>query len=232
MSTVTVLVPWLSDGAHRDVAWQWLRHRWSTVYPGWRIVEAPCPPGPWSKGAAIRDVLHLVPDGVVVLADADCWTDGIPTAVKAGQPWAVPHRLVRRLTPTATRRLIAGAEPSGPLAEPAYLGHPGGGITVLSRTLLADVPVDPRFQGWGHEDDAWAIALTTLAGRPWRGVEPLLHLWHPPQPRTSRLRGSGDSWALYLRYCKARGKPHQMRHLLAEIPEIACRSSPASSAAS
>jgi hypothetical protein len=104
------------------------------------------------------------------------------------------------------------------LEEKPYIGYAGGGIAAMPRATYADVPIDPRFEGWGQEDASWALALTRLVGRPWRGSAPLWHLWHPPQPRRERAIGSDANEELWLRYRRA--KPADvMRELVDEARE-------------
>jgi hypothetical protein len=137
------------------------------------------------------------------VCDADVWCDGLDeafAAVRDGAAWAVPHGKVHRLTPQATEAVYESGLLAGELEQRPYLGHAGGGIVVLSRELWEQVPIDPRFVGWGREDDAWAKALTTLAGKPWRADHPLWHLWHPPQDRPSRTRGSRPTERLWQQY--------------------------------
>lgn len=149
---------------------------------------------------------------IVVVADADVWTDGLSaavTAVKDGAPWAMPHTEVHRLSKDGRG-----------LAQEPYRGALGGGIVVAPRQTLLDIPLDPRFVGWGQEDHSWGLALTTLAGIPWRGEATLTHFWHPPQERITRKYGSVESKALYLRYVTAaRTDPRAMRDLIEEIRE-------------
>lgn len=157
---------------------------------------------------------------IVVIADADCWTDGLHEAVRAvlaGESWAVPHRAVHRLSEGGTANVLAGIPPAGqPLEQRPYLGVETGGITVLHREFALSVPMDARFVGWGQEDESWGMALRTLLGPPWRGSAPLWHLWHPPQERATRRRGSEGGWVLRCRYALARGDVNLMRHLVEE----------------
>jgi hypothetical protein len=159
---------------------------------------------------------------VTVVADADVICDGLSAAVTAvlrGQPWAIPHHAVHRLTAQATNQLLAGDDPAGlPVEQDAYRGVTGGGITVLSIDALETVPMDPRFVGWGQEDEAWGVALQTMLGRPWRGLDPLYHLWHPPQPRRTRKMGNPKGEALRRRYALAARRKPEMKALLAEVP--------------
>jgi hypothetical protein len=191
--------------------------------------------GPWRKGRHVARLVEQAPDGVLVVSDVDVWTT--PAAIRAavaavqdGAAWAVPHGYVYRLTEQATATLLAAGTPPD-LDRPDLIdaydyeeipqpGHLGGGIVVLPRQTALTVPMDPRFEGWGQEDDAWALALTTLAGRPWRGRAPLLHLYHPPQPRDTRRHGNRLGLALYRRYQAATGgTPVPMRNLIGEIPK-------------
>lgn len=176
---------------------------------------------PWVKADAAMPAVISSDAEIVVVADADCWTDGLAdavTAVENGAPWAIPHAGVFRLTPAGTERFMAGAEVStDDLAQRPYRGYPGGGFVVAPRQAVIDIPLDPRFVGWGQEDESWALALRTLAGAPWRGKAPLVHMWHPPQQRQSRAHGRDESVALAARYTAAADRPDRMRDLIGEI---------------
>jgi hypothetical protein len=91
----------------------------------------------------------------------------------------------------------------GLLEQKPYAGMVGGGCVVLRRDTYVSCPLDARFRGWGQEDSAWGVALTSLYGAPWRGSADLWHLYHPPQPRMSRSRGSMVTWAVFLEYQRA-----------------------------
>lgn len=196
---------------------------WAERFPTWQLVEGHCPDGPWRKGLAVADALSRAEHDVIVVADADVWTDGVEEAVvkvRAGVAWAVPHHRVLRLTPIATEEAIASGEwpkvrTSLTYMQSPYIGHPGGGMVVLTKDLYRRAPIDPRFEGWGQEDDSWAHALRVMAGREWRGTADLWHLWHPTPPRMSREFGSAASKRLYLRYARARDRV-TMGRLLAE----------------
>jgi hypothetical protein len=220
----TVLIPWRGGCVHRAKAWDWVGQRWASTEHDIVVCEAPS--GPWCKAAAVMPCVATA-DEVVVVADADCWSDGIPKAIaaaEAGAAWAVPHRRVHRLTEKATEYLLGGYkvphslevegdEVNGP---GPYNGFVGGGIFVVRRDVLLDVPLDPRFLGWGGEDASWRDAMLTLIGEPHRERDPLFHLWHPPQPRRSRKVGSAANQALRTRYVRAVQYPRRMHTLVAE----------------
>jgi hypothetical protein len=224
---VAVIVPWRETDEHRAAAWAHLQNRWRTAHPDWPLLEGRPPPGPWIKGLAVTDGLARTDADIIVLADADVWCDGVGQAVDAvtaGAAWAIPHWWVRRLTADASTVVLDGGPLGGDVVRRPYVGFAGGGITVIRRELLERAPLDPRFVGWGQEDQAAALAWRTLGGDPWRGRADLWHLWHPPQPRWAIQWGSPASQALWRRYRLAAGHPDQMARLIAQSKESACPS--------
>lgn len=192
-----------------------MQDQYRSAHPGWRIVETVAPVGPWCKAAAINAAASVSTADIVVVADADVWATNLHAAVDAAQAggWVIPHRRVHRLTEQATTQLIAGGIATE-TCEPPYVGIEGGGIVVLPRRLLLEVPMDERFLGWGQEDQAWGIALHFMVAPSTRLDGDLLHLWHPPQPRDNRKVGSLQSFALHRRYLKARNDPAMLQELL------------------
>lgn len=196
-------------------------------------------PGPWVKAWAVASAVQgIAPTDLLVIADADLICYGLDRAVQAVDagiaPWAVPHRRVQRLTEQATQVVLDGGDlPAPPSAQlrsthrpramdptleitESHNGTVGGGLVVLPWELYQVCPLDPRFQGWGQEDASWGLALTTLAGHPWRGTADAWHLWHPPAQRLRRAVGSVESLALLRRY-RAANTPDKVKSLLAEI---------------
>lgn len=217
---VSVVFPWRGGCVYREAAFEWLRAAYAAQRPGWSQVVAPGPE-PWVKAAALTPAIEALPEGeVVVVSDADVWCDvgEAVSAVQDGAAWAVPHAGVFRLDRQSTADLIAGGEP-GELAQLPYRGLLGGGIVVLRRETYLDCPMDPRFVGWGQEDESWGLALEALHGTRWRGQERLIHLWHPAPPRLSRRNGSRQSLQLRRRYGMAAADPVQMRELIEEVKE-------------
>jgi hypothetical protein len=222
--SVAVVIPWYeNDGADsmrhqtREFVIDWWRRR----HPMWSVVigSVSADEGQWCKGLAVHRGAQQTHADILVVADADviCGDVREPVAqietLRSG--WAVPHRLVYRMSEDATNMMISdGRQP--PLVAPGvvspdfveiHTGKAGGGLVVLPHKLLDDVPIDPRFCGWGQEDLSWSRALTMIAGHPWRGTAPLLHLWHEPQGRISRGVGSIESYALWQQYQQASTMP-------------------------
>ena len=246
--TIALVVPWRGGDPDRERAWIWLSTWWAKAWPDWDLVMGQAPDGPWCKAAALADALGRTDADTLVVADADVYVPaGIGQAVdlvsQRRTAWAMPHLRVYRLTQAGTGRLMAtgqlppptrvdparGAWPAGErMVAESHKGQIGGGCVVLPRALYDQVPMDPRFLGWGNEDAAWGRALTVLAGAPpWRASEPLWHLWHSPPARVSadappghsrinRACGNLAGLELYRRY-RARSTPAEMTALLDEF---------------
>ena len=217
--SVTVLIPYRPGCPHRTAALTWVLTRHAGN--GWPVVIGRGDErGPWVKADAVADALRQTRAETLIVADADVWTDGLPTAVANvtnGAPWAMPHKSVERLTAAGTERFMAGEPwPNLPLAQRGYRGAEGGGIVVLRRDVYETCPLDPRFRGWGSEDESWGMALRTLLGPVVRGKAHLVHLFHPPQARARRAFGSLEGWELRKRYARATGNPAAIRALIEE----------------
>jgi hypothetical protein len=217
--SVAVLIPWRDvQCKHRERALTWVVAQ--LAQHGWPVVIGHHETGAWCKALAVNDALAQTDAEVLVVHDADVLTDGLSEAVlrvQEGARWAIPHQQVCRLTEASTGLFMAG-EPVADLklSERAYSGVEGGGITVLRREVYESCPLDPRFLGWGGEDESHAFALRRLHGAPWRGRAPLAHLWHPPQPRITRNVGSAESRELRKRYARARTREQAMSALVKE----------------
>lgn len=215
---VSVLIPFAATDPWRIEALAYVQDHYRSL--GWTTHLGTCE-GEWRKAVAVHDALSQTSADVLVIADADCVCTGTPEAVQAvidGAPWAVPHKRVVRLTEQAARDVYDGASPHRhmPTTQQPYVGVVGGGVVVLTRQAWNTAPIDPRYTGWGQEDESFGFALECLYGRPWRGRADLFHLYHPPQPRASRRIGSEASKALLRRYHAAIKDPDAMRELIEE----------------
>lgn len=212
-----IVIPWQAGCTHRERALGWVLERYAEANLPVAVAEHD---GPWCKAQAVAAI--DLPAGPIAIADADVWLDADALRQAFIQldthGWAIPHGDVCRLTEAATDALIAGdALPANPYTERPYHGWAGGGIVVTTGETYRQAPLDPRFVGWGQEDESWALALRALAGEPWRGTAPLTHLYHPPQDRLNRRTGTHQGRTLHRRYLRARRNADAMRALLEEV---------------
>lgn len=229
---VALIIPWQHQ-TDRLVGLRYVTDWWRSlgIEPAVGVMR---PGEVWRKGVAIERgidawTIDLTEPKVWIVADADVVMSGpdgqrdlieaVARVASGAVAWAVPHLKVHRHPAAGTHAIIHGIA-AHELPDPGveiHQGHPGGGLVVLSPKIVAErVLPDPRYAGWGQEDDSWAFAIKTLHGAPWRGRAPLHHLWHKPQQRQSRNVGSAEGEALYRRYLGALEHRRPMRALVDE----------------
>jgi len=231
-----VIIPWLGTCPYRSSAVAHVAFLYGrSGFPlNLAIDVAERCSGGFCKAALVMPAAAASTASTVAVADADVWCDGLAEAfeaVESGEAaWAIPHEKVFRLSQAASVEYQRSAYYEGSnfelketdLEQRPYMGIPGGGLVVISREALLDVPLDPRFIGWGDEDSSWGFALEVLLGKPWRGTADLIHFWHPPQERQSRRRGNESNAKLRHRYFMATNYPHKMRAIVEEAKEALC----------
>jgi hypothetical protein len=220
--SITVLVPWSDTGPERAAAWAWVRSRYESA--GLHVVTGHSDASGFSRTGAILDARGRTDADVLIVADADVWCDDVDELVAQAfvHGWAIPN-LLYRLSAESTDQVLAGASWRGlplstdnPQDSQPYRVHPAGTLLALTAETFDAAPPDPRFVGWGQEDDAWAITLRTLVGPPTRIPADVVHLWHPPQPRRTRVVGNEANVRLLRRYQRAQRRPDRIRALLEE----------------
>lgn len=223
--TTAILVPLSRDLAgHRLAAW---RHVRSVISERGELYYGFSDPGPgWSKGTAVAQARAQTDADILVVHDADVMVsaealEAAVSAVRDGAPWAIPHREVYRLAQLATITALTDTSPTGvasgtDLDRPPYVGYAGGGITVVRADVWDACPIDPRFTGWGSEDEAWGWALGCLYGHPWRGISPLIHYYHPHAAPGARRATSPEAHLLWRSYRAHRNRPDLMRDIVAQ----------------
>lgn len=211
-----------ADDEWRTRNWHIVFNRLNDAWPLADVRVGECD-GPWCKATAINDAFARTDADVLVIHDADVFVsrnalaDALMVVGSGEAPWAMPHGMVYRLDATGTRYFYDHGTPKERhLARSPYRAVPGGGLIVVSRDVYLDVGgFDPRFVGWGGEDEAFGLALKTLHGDGWHASgERLWHLWHDPAAPGAR-RPFGDNAALLARYREAT-TPEAMRTLISE----------------
>lgn len=220
---IAVLVPFRGGCPYRERAWSWVRCRYE--HAGYEIVVGTSDAEGFSRTQAILDARSQSDADVFVIADADVWPEGldegVDQAVRHG--WSVPNRLIHRLSEASTWRLLAGEDWRDlPLSQDnaqdskPYRVHEGGTCYIVTAEVFDVAPPDPRFVGWGQEDDALSLTMRTLVGPPWRGAAALVHCWHPAEPRQTRVVGNEPNRQLLRRYKAASRHPDLMHQLVEE----------------
>lgn len=217
--SIDVIIPWAGNCVYRLSARSYVESRWRSG--GFNVIVGEIDE-PWVKSLAVRQALLSSTADTLVITDGDVWSDAAIEAactVDDGGTWAVPFSTVRRLMAPASQAVIDGGPIEGTLAKAPFRAVPGGGLLILTRELYDRCPLDPRFVGWGHEDEAWGQGLTMLAGRPRMWNTPLWHLWHPPQFRGATPERF-ESQEMRARYLMARRSRDQMELIVSEARDL------------
>ena len=222
----SLIVPW-KYAYDRERIWSYLWPAWEEE--GFEVILSPLSDFEiWRKGKAWAQGLQKASCDFVCLMDADCWVPKLSDAVgllSQGHRWVQGQDTVLRFDEATTQRLLRGEIA---LEEAGRMDHvwedeprkaSAGVGTILRREDADEIPLDPRFVGWGYEDNAWWEALSTLYGPPGRLPSSIcFHLHHRPQPDKDRVPTSQKpNWLLWRQYVRARGRPERMRKLLSEI---------------
>lgn len=190
-SRVAVLVPRREDGGERDALWAWCRARWKRDLPNAQIVEGHHTDGKFNRSAAINDAAEMAGEwDTAVIIDSDVFLEEgqARLAVLASQ------KLGQAVLPYTRRMLINKQGTDGMLSSPVSARPPTqrarpdpnrghvSSVVVVPRAQWDQVGgFDPRFVGWGAEDDAFWAALKK-AGKPRRVPGAVWHLHHAPSP--------------------------------------------------
>lgn len=216
-SPVPVLVPYRSDGGHRDELWDWtLSNFWGHL--AFRVVAGRSPDGPFNRSAAVNDAATKAATAwkgnweVAVIADSDAWVPAqnldaaIRKAREAGKLVAAFDHVIELDRDTTQWMMHYG---------PQGLDHTKtervrtGDMETQSLVLVVPRPLweavggfDERFQSWGAEDNAFWKACEVVGGKPERIPGPAYHLWHPSGAPVNKAadplyRANWDLWCKY-----------------------------------
>lgn len=209
--TIPVLLPWRSDGGHRQKLWDYLKAHYWPQLPGYRIVEGASPDGDFNRSAAVNDAAEKAGGDwdVAVIADADTF---VP-------PTHLAHAVTRA---QETNKLVLAFDTVIELTEECTTSILATGITPtaldirnirdtdrLTRSSMLAVTrnlwdrvggMDEGFKGWGGDDEAYFLACRAVTGIPIRIPGPAWHLYHPPERRdTPQYKANLARWQKYSR---------------------------------
>lgn len=205
--------------------WTWCRARWGA--PDIELIAADSGEEPFSRGNSRTLGATKASGEVLFFADADSANDNLRASVDLLEraPWVIAYSAPKgyvALTEAATECLLARS-PSEPLRAP----QPGdwyerchsfaGALCMRTEDFWRVGGYDPRFEGFGFEDDAFHEALDTIVGEHERVDGVHLHLWHPHiESERFNQPHIGENKALADRYYAARGNREAMLRIVEE----------------
>lgn len=187
MNDVSLLVPWRAGDPWRERVWRWLEAAWRAELPDVEICTGDDDKEPFSRAAALNSAADKASGDILVVLDADTWLEpaGLREAVaqiRAGRRWVPKARKVF-LGQDDTERLVGRPWRGFPTKMLERSGSDRFTIpapVVVARSAWVTVNgFDERFRGWGCEDNAFILALKTLAPDTAQGEGTAVHLWHP-----------------------------------------------------
>lgn len=223
MTSVEVCIPWRDDGdAWRRAAWDFVKARWLTQFPDWRIVSASdgAESGPFNVARALNGCVDESTADLLYVtgADAVLRPDKVREAIKLAESgrWVMGADTLWRCDRLDTESILA-RDPDSVLA---HIGRRrvcqlGWGPICASREILLQRYWDERFTA-GGEDDAVGLALETIVGPPARVTQSPCVLLHHPSPGRSKHPDRDVCVKLLARYKHARWDQRAMFSLSRE----------------
>lgn len=220
--SVSVVVPWYPQDVRRVAAWAWLQARWEQLRPDWEIVTAESKPGVFNTAEAINLGVTRASGDIVVVAYADTlidniWLDAVPLLSDGLIMVPMVCGNLGRFPTTDLIALEPDTDAPSPYANTVESRQTltWTGVCAAPRSMFETIRFDERFDGWGHEGEAWLLAHETLGASIHR-VGAAIHLWHPDRPEgTWGSHGADRRRWLYEAYVAAHEVQdvHAMRRL-------------------
>lgn len=184
---LSVICPLRAGFGHdRNAAWTTAR---VAAFAGdeTEIIFGNSPDGLFNKAAAVNDGASRATGDVLALLDADAMLTryAVLRAVQivADGGWCRPFHTVWALTEHYSAQVLEYPPSLDVPIDESEVAHkmplnPGMAV-FLSRRDFEDIGgMDPRFVGWGGEDESWGFQCGTLLGQSQRVEAVCGHLWH------------------------------------------------------
>ena len=228
MTSVSVVIPFRSDGPERNALYRWCLARWDALHPEAEIITTHDDriDGPFCRSRAVNRGAEMASGDVLVIADADIAVRHGQVAaglerLDAGATWVLPYRRMVHLTGSWTLAVLAASPwfdlPDRVHAEAVRFQSTASvcGMVMIRRDDYRAIGGnDERFMSWGHEDVAFAMKADTLLGDVHRTDGDVVHLYHDlraDRKTDTHARANRD---LGRQYERAAGDPEAMTALV------------------
>lgn len=222
---ISFIVPFASDEPHRVKHFHYVKTYLESFPDSEVVVAAEMANGEFSRAKSRNAGAEMASGDVLAFVDADSvviheWTNMGVALIRSGHTGIyLPFHEYRNLDEAGTTAWYEGR--NGDLTCEHVLPSPAtpipavSGVVMVSAETFKKVWYDERFTGWGEEDRAFEIAISTLFEPTRRGQGTLWHLWHPA-PESARFGNPhfAANQALADRYRAAQGNRERMRDLV------------------
>jgi hypothetical protein len=188
-----ILVPRREDHGPRDEVWAWVREWWQREVQ-LPIFEGHHTEGLFNRSAALNEAARIAGKwdvALVIDADVICDPEQVQEAIERAHDegriylaFSKRHNLTQR----GSQKVMAGAKGNWK----HYIGKTYNDMVSSAIAIPRAVwdqlrGFDEKFEGWGFEDSAFALAYQTLTGHTIQKVPgELWHLWHATAPEGKR----------------------------------------------
>lgn len=208
---VVVAVPYKThNGPRRDLLWRFVREHLEKHHPGFTIYVGESAQVPFNRSVAINDAAAKAGVwDVAVISDADTHVapaqldEAVRLATQTGRLVAAFTSVVE-LDRVATERFLSGVKNprlSAVRIRDAPIATQSSVLAVPRALWDAVDGFDPKFRGWGGEDNAFWRSCAIVAGEPLRVDGQALHLWHrnvKPSFLDRNYQANQQRWQRYL----------------------------------
>lgn len=213
---VSVVIPWRENGQYeRERNVRLTVAHYAPVK--WSVVLADSHHNPFNRAASRNIGVEVNMDAdVVVVCDADFLPplDAVLAACEGALADARLHQPFTEalyLTEAETASYLAGEG----LPDRSGADLTGGCFVMTPEAWFEAGGMDPRFEGWGGEDDAFRIAAETLLGPRVHHEGVMPHLYHPSAAAFGTAAHRGNL-QLLRRYVAAANNPDAIRQIINE----------------
>lgn len=189
---ISLLMPVGFTDRRRHEIYLWTMSRWRGQFPEWQFCEGTSSPTNYNRSQARNDAYRQADGEILVITDADCITnkanvlEAIRLVTSGKAAWVIAHHTFYSLTKEFSDALLVLPPEIDDLgdfyvnSDWKMVDRSDAGVLVVPRDAYESIKgYDERFNGWGYEDNAFAIKLRKFWGPSQRTRGDVAHLWHP-----------------------------------------------------
>lgn len=197
-SELSIVIPWRpgSDSSRQRI-FDWVFERYRLLFPGAEIVIADDGSEEFNRSTFINHGVEQATGEFLLIADADTvsfpvWIDEAIKEIKLGAPWVIPYSEDGYVdTDKRGGRKILSCPPDKDIDPYSVtfqdrLKSWSGQVVIRRDDFWKVGGFDPRFKGWGYEDNAFVECCDTILGPHERLTSGYtIHIWHPAPVETT-----------------------------------------------